>query len=139
VRGSVWGLLDYASVARSRRHAFVNGDLQPTWTPAGVDPELQGETLRELRGLSNSIADAYLARDDRIFALALTGRFSRSDIALATGLNKSRVDQIIREMSRRYSAEDLVGREARNGPTVRSQAHEAADPGRAIWTDRVRK
>ena len=58
--------------------------------------------MRELRRLSNAVADAYFARDDKMLALALSESLSRADMARATGLNKSRVDQIIREMADRY-------------------------------------
>jgi hypothetical protein len=55
--------------------------------------------MEELRDLSNSIAGAFRARDQRLLALASSGSLSRRDMATATGLNKSRVDQIIREMA----------------------------------------
>jgi hypothetical protein len=87
---------------RPHRHECLDGDLEPTSTPAGVDRERQIESMRELRELSNDIAHAYFARDDRMLALALSGSLSRKDMARATGLNKSRVDQIIREMADRY-------------------------------------
>jgi len=91
-------------MARTRRHAFVDAVLEPARTPPGIERERQTEAMRQLCGLANSIASAYLARDDRIFALVLGGSLSRADIARATGLNKTRVDQIIRDMSERYTA-----------------------------------
>jgi hypothetical protein len=57
-------------MARSSRHSFVGAELEPSWTPSGVDRERRIEEMRQLRGLSNSIASAYLARDDRILAVA---------------------------------------------------------------------
>ena len=57
--------------------------------------------MEELRELSNRIARSFEARDQRLLALALSHGLSRQDMALATGLNKSRVDQIIREMAER--------------------------------------
>lgn len=55
--------------------------------------------MRELRLLSNNIRHGYRERDERMLALAHSGTISRRDMARATGLNKSRVDQIIREMA----------------------------------------
>jgi hypothetical protein len=87
---------------RRHRHNVLDDDLEPTWTPPGVDRERQIESMRELRRLSNAVAEAYLARDDKMLAQALSHSLSRRDIARATGLNKSRVDQVIREMADRY-------------------------------------
>jgi hypothetical protein len=55
--------------------------------------------MKELRALSSQISAAYRARDDLLHALALSEGLSRRDMATATGLNKSRVDQIIKEMA----------------------------------------
>jgi hypothetical protein len=67
--------------------------------------------MRELRDLSNGIASAYRRRDELMQALALSNSLSREDMARATGLAKSRVDQIIRELTeqdqRRRNAEAL--------------------------------
>jgi hypothetical protein len=94
-----------AGMARLRRHAFLNGDLEPTPTTTNGDQDARLQVMRELRSLTNSVAGAYLARDDRIFSIASMGRLSRADIAQATGLHKSRVDQIVREMAERYAGE----------------------------------
>jgi hypothetical protein len=73
----------------------------------------------ELRRLTNAIAGAYQARDDLLLALATSNSLSRRDMARATGLNKSRVDQIIREMAgeqRQRWARAGAEREARHLP-----------------------
>ena len=49
--------------------------------------------MRELRQAQNLIADGHAVRDGLMHAWALTNTLSRRDMALATGLAKSRVDQ----------------------------------------------
>jgi RHS repeat-associated protein len=53
--------------------------------------------MRELRAAQNKAAAGFRERDDLMTAWALSNSLSRQDMALATGLAKSRVDQIIRE------------------------------------------
>ena len=53
----------------------------------------------ELRALQNGISDHHWLRDDRMAALALSNALSRLDMAVATGLVRSRVDQLIREQA----------------------------------------
>jgi hypothetical protein len=84
---------------RTHRHHESVGQLKPTWTQGDLVYERQIELMTELRDLSNSIPDAYRARDELLYALATSGSLSRRDMATATGLNKSRVDQIISEMA----------------------------------------
>jgi hypothetical protein len=55
--------------------------------------------MRELRELSNGIVASHYKRDRRMQALANSGSLSRQDMAVAAGLHKSRVDQIIRELT----------------------------------------
>jgi DNA-directed RNA polymerase specialized sigma subunit len=96
---------------RHHRHDTLDvDDLMPTWTPPNADRERQIEDMRELRRLSNQIAESYFARDDEMLALSLSDSLSRADIARATGLNKSRVDQIIREQAERYPSLRLRAR-----------------------------
>lgn len=95
---------------RPHRHAILaNDDLRPTFTTRHHDYDSQVASMRELRELSNGIATAYHRRDRRLQALACSGSLSREDMARATGLAKSRVDQIIRELTeqdqRRRNAE----------------------------------
>jgi hypothetical protein len=85
--------------------------LWPTFTRPSHDYERQVASMHELRELSNGVAAAYRRRDLRMQALALSNSLSREDMARATGLAKSRVDQIIRELTeadeRRREAEAL--------------------------------
>jgi hypothetical protein len=97
---------------RPHRHAILDADdLRPTFTTRHHDYDGQVASMRELRELSNGIANAYRRRDKRMQALALSNSLSREDMARATGLAKSRVDQIIRELTeedqRRRNAEAL--------------------------------
>lgn len=55
--------------------------------------------VRPLRSLTEHVAGAYRRRDELFHALALSNSLSRQDMARAAGLNKTRVDQIIREMA----------------------------------------
>jgi len=85
---------------RPHRHALLDDeDLQPTFTTRNHIYERQVASMRELRELSNGIASAYRRRDELMKALALSNSLSREDMARATGLAKSRVDQIIRELT----------------------------------------
>jgi hypothetical protein len=85
---------------RPHRHAILAADeLLPTFTTRHHDYDSQVASMRELRELSNGIANAYRRRDRRMQALACSGSLSREDMARATGLAKSRVDQIIRELT----------------------------------------
>jgi len=72
-------------------------ELVPTWTPRGANYDLQVESMRELRELTDRIARAHWQRDERMAALALSNSLSRRDMATAIGCTKSRVDQILRE------------------------------------------
>lgn len=53
--------------------------------------------MRALRAIHNEIPLGYQKRDGQMTAWALTNSVSREDMAIATGLAKSRVDQIVRE------------------------------------------
>lgn len=74
-------------------------DVQPVAPLRDVPIDRQIEAMRELRELHNDVGRSFRARDDRMTALALSGSLSRRDIAEAVGLNKSRVDQILRELA----------------------------------------
>ena len=54
--------------------------------------------MRELRAMHDQIPNGYLKRDRQMQAWALSNSLSRRDMAIATGLVKSRVDQIIRDL-----------------------------------------
>jgi hypothetical protein len=84
---------------RPHRHATIDEDLLPSWTTSSHDYARQVESMREIRELANNVAGAYHRRDELFHALALSNSLSRQDMARAAGLNKTRVDQIIREMA----------------------------------------
>jgi hypothetical protein len=75
--------------------------LTPTRPVSGVPIEVQEEHMRVLRQAQNQIADAHAVRDGLMQAWALSNTLSRHDMALATRLAKSRVDQLIREATER--------------------------------------
>ena len=70
-------------------------ELYPTHTPAGVDPDLQADALRQLRRLHNAGLQAEFDRNDLMVANALSHSLSRPDMARAIGVSRSRVDQIL--------------------------------------------
>ena len=82
----------------------------------GITLEVQCEHMQELRALQNGISEHHWLRDDRMAALALSHRLSRVDMAVATDLVRSRVDQLIRERAlwgedrRRREGEACVAR-----------------------------
>lgn len=84
-----------------RYRDLPTAQLHPTKPVPGVPVNVQVEHMRELRELQNQISVGYLSRDDRMVALVLSNTLSRADMAVATGLAKSRVDQIIRETAAR--------------------------------------
>jgi hypothetical protein len=59
--------------------------------------EVQAASMRTLRAMHNEIPLGYQRRDGQMATWALTNSVSREDMAIASGLAKSRVDQIIRE------------------------------------------
>jgi hypothetical protein len=65
----------------------------------GVDEDVQFAHKRELRAAQNNIAANYIQRDRLMQAWALSNTLSREDMADATGLAKSRVDQLIRDIT----------------------------------------
>src|SRR4051812_32196287 len=72
-------------------------DLIPSRPIADVPLEVQQEHMLELRAAQNQIGDAHAVRDGLMHAWSLSNTLSRHDMAAATGLAKSRVDQLIRE------------------------------------------
>lgn len=84
------------------RYASLPDDaLKPGHPIPGVSIEVQEAHMRELRKAQNQIADSHAVRDGLMQAWALSNTLSRHDMALATGLAKSRVDQLIREAAER--------------------------------------
>ena len=83
---------------RHHRHDLLpDVDLQPTHPVPHVPTEVQAASMRNLRAIHNEIPLGYQKRDGQMTAWALSNSLSREDMAIATGLAKSRVDQIIRE------------------------------------------
>jgi hypothetical protein len=77
-----------------------------------VPIEVQKAHMRELRQAQNRIADGHVLRDGLMHAWAVSNTLSRHDMAIATGLVKSRVDQIIREAAdQQRFIRDAAGRE----------------------------
>jgi len=72
-----------------------NEDLRPTHTPLGVDAERQAKSMRRLRELENRGRRAEYARNDLLYALALSNSLSRPDMGRAIGVSRSRIDQLI--------------------------------------------
>ena len=92
-------IIYYSLMARTHRHQILPADdLRPSDPLSGVLEDAQAAEMRELRELQNRIADGYRQRDQRMAALALSNSLSRRDMARATGLVESRVNQIIREV-----------------------------------------
>lgn len=71
--------------------------------------------MLELRRAQNGIVNGHAIRDGLMLAWSLSNTLSRHDMALATGLAKSRVDQVIREASER----EIVQRNAAAAERVR--------------------
>lgn len=83
---------------RHHRHDLLpDDDLRPTRPVPHVPIEVQAESMRALRAMHNEIPLGYQRRDGQMTAWALSNSLSRDDMAIATGLAKSRVDQIVRE------------------------------------------
>jgi hypothetical protein len=86
---------------KHRHQALGTGVLSPTKPVPDVPLEVQVDHMEELRKAQNDIAASFLRRDQLMQALALSNTLSREDMAVATGLAKSRVDQLIREITER--------------------------------------
>lgn len=77
--------------------------------------------MQELRALRNRIADSYRDCDELMLAFATSNALSRHDMAAATGLAESRVNQIVRELAelhqdrRNAAAAELVARHMPQG------------------------
>jgi hypothetical protein len=83
---------------RHHRHDLLpDEDLHPTQPVPHVARDVQAASMRKLRAMHNAIPLGYQARDGQMTAWALSNSLSRADMAVATGLAKSRVDQIIRD------------------------------------------
>jgi hypothetical protein len=83
---------------RHHRHDLLpDEDLRPTHPVPHVALDVQAASMCTLRALHNEIPLGYQRRDGQMTAWALSNSLSRPDMGIATGLAKSRVDQIIRD------------------------------------------
>lgn len=120
---------------RPHRYARLpDEDLQPTDPVPSVPVEWQAEAMRELRKMHNQVPEGYLKRDRQMQAWALSNSLSRRDRAFATGLVKSRVDQIIRDLTladRARNAREGLERVQRHLPDGADLSMFFGDPGGA--------
>lgn len=72
--------------------------LEAKHVALGTTKEIATQQMHQLRALHNAVADAYTARDEFIYQRAVKHDLSRPDMAIACGMNKSRIDQIIEQM-----------------------------------------
>lgn len=82
-----------------RYETLPDEHLEPTNPVHGVPVDVQAESMRKLRAMHNQIPRSTALRDRQMQAWALSNSLSRQDMAIAIGLAKSRVDQIIRELT----------------------------------------
>lgn len=82
-----------------RYEVLPDEDLQPLNPVHGIPTEIQAESMRKLRAMHNEIPNRTIQRDRQMQAWALSNSLSRHDMAVAVGLVKSRVDQIIRDLT----------------------------------------
>src|SRR4051812_13930118 len=109
---------------RPHRYALLpDEELQPTDPVPHVPIERQAQEMRELRAMHNQIPNGYLNRESQMQAWALTTSLSRRDMAIATGLVKSRVDQIVRDLT----LGDASRRSREAVERVRRHLHPGAD------------
>lgn len=100
---------------RHRYERLPAEDLTPTRPVPDVPIAVQRRHMQELRRAQNQIVNGHAVRDGLMQAWALSNTLSRHDMAVATGLAKSRVDQLIREASER----DISRRNAEAAERVR--------------------
>lgn len=103
-----------------RYDRLPDDDLWPADPRPDIDPADQATHMRRLRAAHNAIADGYVHRDELMLAWATSNALSRRDMAIATGLAESRVNQIVRELAERYQHHRSLAaaeRVARHMPT----------------------
>lgn len=114
-----------------RYEVLPEKDLQPTNPVQGIPLEVQAESMRQLRAMHNAIPTSTINRDRKMQAWALSNSLSRQDMAVAVGLVKSRVDQIIRDLTlldQARNAHDAYERLRRHMPPELLQAALAENP-----------
>jgi hypothetical protein len=88
----------FAPMPKPHRYTSLPDEkLTPIRPIPGVSIEAQENHMRELRQAQNQIVDGHAVRDGLMQAWALSNALSRHDMAVAAGLVKSRVDQLIRD------------------------------------------
>jgi hypothetical protein len=103
---------------KSHRYALLPEEpLTPTRPIPGVPVAVQEQHMRELRSAQNQIANGHAVRDGLMQAWAMSNTLSRHDMAVATELAKSRVDQLIREATER----DVARRNTEAAERIRRQ------------------
>lgn len=83
----------------SRYEVLPDEDLQPKHPVPGVPLKRQAEAMGELRAMHNEIPNGFIRRDRQMQAWASSHSLSRQDMATAVRMHKSRVDQIIRDLT----------------------------------------
>jgi hypothetical protein len=83
----------------SRYEVLPDENLQPSHPVPHVSVTTQAESMRKLRAMHNQIPNGVIRRDRQMQAWALSNSLSRHDMAIAVGMHKSRVDQIIRDLA----------------------------------------
>jgi hypothetical protein len=94
-------------------------ELKPEQPVPGVDLDRQVESMLRLRAMHNEIPNGYAKRDRQMQAWALSNSLSRHDMARAIGVHKTRVDQIVRELTlldQERSAREALDRLRRHMP-----------------------
>jgi len=108
----------YSRMPKPHRYEVLpEHELIPTRPVPGVPIAVQTAHMHELRKAQNRIADAHAERDGLMHAWALSNTLSRHDMAVAAGLAKSRVDQLIREAAEK----DVARRNAAAAKRLRRQ------------------
>jgi len=105
--------------ARYEVLALDDPDLWPEQPVHGVDHAVQAASMRKLRELHNQIPNGYMSRDRQMQAWALSNSVSRHDMARAIGVHKTRVDQIVRELTlldQERTARQMIERLRRHMP-----------------------
>jgi hypothetical protein len=75
----------------------ADDDLQPTWTPYGGTDAGQHELMLELRQFADEGFNGRHMLGERLLALALHPTLCRADMATASRLSESEVEQLIQE------------------------------------------
>lgn len=122
----------------SRYEVLPDEDLEPQHPVPGVPLERQAEAMHELRAMHNEIPRGFIGRDRQMQAWALSNSLSRQDMAIAVGIHKSRVDQIIRDLTladRAIKAQRALERMRRHMPDELFQQVLQQEPDLAAYAE----